>query len=151
MDAPNDARQRARSTRRNASPLELLDALRRSQIEVNHTRDNRQTPPQRKRMTARYGVVPSDLDRIAQCDTAQDVLLTLNEVLQLLQRSGWKDQMPAELHVEQFESMGEIRSALRTMNHVTNAPDGELLAGTDAMVILRTLLDAAGDRFRHME
>jgi hypothetical protein len=102
-------------------------------------------------VTAHYGVVPSDLDRIAQCDTAQDVLLTLNEILQLLQRSGWKNQIPAELHIEQFESMGEIRRVLRTIDHLTNAPDGEFLAGADAIVILRTVLDAAGDRFRQID
>src|SRR5690349_8940999 len=151
MDSSNNAGQRDRSNRRAASPLGLLEAHRRSQIEVNHTRDDRETSRKRKHVTAHYGVVPSDLDRIAQCDTAQDMLLALNEVLQLLRRSGWKDHMPAELHIDQFESMGEIQRVLRTIEHLTNAPDGEFLAGTDAMVILRTVLAAAGDRFRQID
>jgi hypothetical protein len=151
MNSHDKVRNGARSKPAAATPLSLLQTLRRSRGEDSRPTANNKVSLKHKRSVSYCGLVPCDLDRIARADCTQSMLESLNDAIRLLERCGWTDQLPSTVQMQHFESIGEVRSVLRIMEHEANAPGGQALSRTDAMVVLRALLEAAAQKSMLLE
>src|SRR4051812_12073104 len=108
-----------------------------------------QTRPKRKRAATRYGGVPNDLDRIAQANCEMEVLDLIDQVLQVLRRSGRMAEVPELLHMDRLTTSAELRMAMKRMQGAQRfMEDGEWHA--DAMLVLRAVLTAADEKLREL-
>ena len=96
-------------------------------------------PPPATRPISRYGEALSDLDRIKNASSSEEVLQIVNEVLGILNRSANSEQ-PGIPVPSAFDSVPELLTAARI--HQRCEPE------TDPNVILRTLLTTAADQLK---
>jgi hypothetical protein len=133
------ARQGARREWSDLAPASILETLRRS----SDDRDPQTASPlvqTRKRPSVIVHLdAPSDLDRIAQANSAIEVLDTVNEVLHLLHHSGTIAQIPPDLRREPFKSASELQEAF------PGSP-----SSNDAIIVLQTLLNAANNKLKEL-
>ena len=108
-----------------------------------------QVSVQRKRAATRCGAVPNDLDRIAQADGEMEVLDVINEVLQVLRRSGRMAEAPQSLRMDRLTTATELRMAMKSMQGAQSFMEN-VDWHSDAMLVLRAVLSAADEKLREL-
>ncbi len=127
----------------------IYEALQHFRTEKELQRKMEQAPPKRKRAATRYGEVPNDLDRIAQANCEMEVLDLIDQVLQVLRRSGRMAEVPELLHMDRLTTSAELRMAMKRMQGAqTFMEKGDW--HSDAMLVLRAVLTAADEKLREL-
>ena len=121
------------------------------QFRMRKERQNEsQVAPRQTRGSRTYGNVPNDLDQIACAATETEIVDLINQVLEVLQRSGRMPELPEELCIDKLSNLQELRVALRRLQG--DMPFAESLHGdSDSLCVLRAVLTAAEERSRQIK
>ena len=104
-----------------------------------------QLVPNPGRTRIAYGQVPNDLDRIAYAATENAVLDLVNQVLEVLYRSGRITELPQELRLDKLANRDDVRIAVKRLQG--DIPFTEQVQWeSDALCVLRAVLTAAEER-----
>lgn len=149
MELTQKSGRRLQSRTADDTILSILEKIRQSRsIERPHTRAE-QVEPKRPRPAYPYGKRPCDLDRISQAESGVEVLDILNQVLQVLQRSGRMAEVPEALRIDCLTTSHELRAALRKMQGGFPFVEG-IDWNSDGLFVLRAVLTAADERLTEM-
>jgi hypothetical protein len=144
MDSHHKARQDTPHSAVEVTPKTVYERL--HQFRTDRQKKIDQAPAKQKRVATIYGDVPSDLDRIAQAKSSIEVLDVLNQVLQVLHRSGRMAEVPEPFRMDYPTNSYELRVALGRMN---GGHEEEQLK-SDGAFVLRAALSAADQRLRQL-
>jgi len=108
-----------------------------------------QLVPKQRRASTAYGDVPNDLDRIASANTENEMLKRVNQVLELLRRSGRMAELPQELRMDKLSNVHEVRVALRRLQDHAAFPQ-QVRWESDGLYVLRAVLTTAEERARKL-
>jgi len=126
-----------------------LEKLRRSRsAEHPHTKAT-QVEPKRPRPDYPYGNRPCDLDRIAQAESGIEVLDILNQVLQVLHRSGRMAEVPDSLRIDRLTTSPELQIAMKRMQGAQSFME-KADWNSDAMLVLRAVLMAIDQKLKEL-
>jgi len=149
MDSIQKSGRRLKGRRANDSILSILEKFRQSRpAEHPHTK-TKQVKPKRPRTAYPYSSNPCDLNRIAQAESRIEVFDILNQVLQVLHRSGRMAEVPEALRIDCLTTAIQLRIALRKMQGGFAFTQG-IDWNSDAMLVLRAILTAANEKFKHL-
>ena len=122
----------------------LHETLQQFQIRRDHHTPIQFVPKQTPASSA-YGEVPNDLDRIAYAATENEVLDLVNQVLDILHRSGRIAELPQGLRVDKLANRQDVRIALRKLQGDIPLTE-QVQWESDALCVLRAVLSAADER-----
>jgi hypothetical protein len=137
---PRHVPRRARNGATCSGILESL--IPRSQIDKDRQFEKQLKPVHRRSDTACCNV-PTDLDRIEQASTAPEILEIVNQIVQLLHRTGRLEEVPPHLLAHAFQSNCGLDEVLQ------RSLPGRALCD-DTMVVLLTVLTAARRRLEQL-
>jgi hypothetical protein len=90
---------------------------------------------------------PNDLDRMALVNSEVEVLNLLNQVLQVLHRSGMMAKVPAPLRVPSLTTPRDLRIAIKKFRGGLPFTE-DVDWNSDALLVLRFIFSAAEERLR---
>jgi hypothetical protein len=147
----NSTHKARRSVQRGPGESTILSSLERLRqlrsIKYPHIK-GKQDQPKRLHSGIPHGSVPCDLDRVAQADSELEVLGILNQVLQVMHRTGRMADVPPELRVDCLTTSQELQMAVRRMR--AGCAFGREVHDSDALFVLRVVLTAAHERLTEL-
>jgi len=149
MDTIQKSARRVKTKNGDDTILSIPEKFRKSRsAEHPHTK-TKQVKPKRPRTAYPYSSNPCDLNRIAQAESRIEVFDILNQVLQVLHRSGRMAEVPEALRIDCLTTAIQLRIALRKMQGGFAFTQG-IDWNSDAMLVLRAILTAANEKFKHL-
>ncbi len=143
VDTVHKSRHRIQcSTGNDTTIFGILDKLGHSRSAGKPHAKAKQLEPHRPRPVAAHGNVPCDLDRIAQARSEVEVLGILNQVLEVMHRSGRMGEVPLELRVDRLISSQDLRMVIKRIQGAC-AFTGNPQWDSDALFVLRAVFTAA--------
>jgi len=150
VDTVHKSRHRVQSnTGNDTTILGILDRLGHSRSARNPHTKAKQAEAHRPRPVVVHGNVPCDLDRIAQANSEVEVLGILNQVLELMHRSGRMGDVPLQLHVDRLITPQELRILVRKLQGACTFT-GDAQWDSDALFVLRAAVTAADKRLTEL-
>ena len=129
--------------------IDIHESLRQLRTKKQGQPKPEQVLPKPKTAAPRYGAVPCDLDRIAHADCEMEVLDLIDQVLQVLHRSGRMAELPASLRLDRLTTSAELRMAMQTMQ-VARSFMENIDRHSDAMLVLRAVLSAGEEKLKEL-
>jgi len=150
VDTVHKSRHRIQcSTGNDTTIFGILDKLGHSRSAGKPHAKAKQLEPHRPRPVVAHGNVPCDLDRIAQASSEVQVLAILNQVLEVMHRSGRMGEVPLELRVHRLISSQELRMVIRKIQGAC-AFTGDPQLDSDALFVLRAVFTAADKKLMEL-
>jgi hypothetical protein len=149
LDANQKSGRRVQGRSADDTILRILERFRQSRsAEHPHTKP-KHVKPKRSRPAYPYGSNACDLDRIAQAESRIEVLDILNQVLEVLHRSGRMAEVPEALRIDCLTTSHDLQAAMKRTQDAQPFMD-EVDWNSDAMLVLRAILTAANAKFRDL-
>jgi len=150
VDTLHKSRHRAQcNTGNDTTIFGILDKLGHSRSAGKPHTKGKQAESHLSRPGVAHGNVPCDLDRIAQASSEVQVLGILNQVLEVMHRSGRMGEVPLELRVHRLISSQELRMVIRKIQGAC-AFTGNPQWDSDALFVLRAVFTAADKKLTEL-
>ena len=147
MDSIQKSGRRLKGRSADDTILSILEKFRQSRSAEHPRTKAKQVKPLRPPRAYAYGSNPCDLDRIAQAESRIEVLDILNQVLQVLHRSGRMAEVPDSLRIDRLTTSPELQIAMKRMQGAQSFMEN-VDWHSDAMLVLRAVLSAADGKLR---
>jgi hypothetical protein len=149
MDSIQKSGRRLKGRSADDTILSILEKFRQSRSAEDPRTKAKQVKPLRPPRAYAYGSNPCDLDRIAQAESRIEVLDILNQVLQVLHRSGRMAEVPEALRIDCLTTSHDLQAAMKSTQDAQSFME-KVDWNSDAMLVLRAILTAANEKFRDL-